>query len=871
MIGALTHELLPRTLHADPPTPHVDWSDAVRLLHLARPWPRTPGRPRRAGVSSFGISGTNAHVIVEEAPAPETPLPTGRPGGPVALVLSGHTEQALRAQAARLGAQLAACPSPVRDVAHTLAGRAALEYRAAAVVSDDAEMSAVLNVLASGAAHPTVVRGRSRGRRERVAFLFSGQGSRRAGMGAGLAATHPAFRQALNDVCAIADPLLGTSLRELMAGDGTGPGPAGTAAAQPALFALQVAQFRLLEEWGVTPDVLVGHSVGELAAAHLSGVLSLPDAVRLAVVRGRLMDRLSPPGAMAAVRAGADRVRPYLADYAGRVDLAALNGPAAVVISGEPDAVRAVADRLGKDGVGVRMLAVDRAFHSALIDPVLDELGKATAALDPRPPGLPVVSTLTGVADAEMAAPGYWVRQARGPVRFADAVRTATDVHGATVLLELGPGADLVPHAAAVAPDSRLTLPFTRAGTAEPIAALEALTRLHVHGVTPRWSAVQPGRHVTLPTYAFQREHYRLPTPGSVSDAASDPVADVVSDAVAEPAPVSVVTESFGGDAHRWTADHVISGQILLPATAFLELALRAGRQVAHPHLSELVIHTPLILTDGMTTDVRITTAQHHGGSLSLTAESRPASGGEWTAHASGRLSSSPPSVPPADGRTLPPALSESRPLDDHYDRCAGLGLAYGPAFRTLSEVRHAKGTLYARGAEHRASQDTSHDMENLLFSPAALDAVLQAVLTEPAAPRPGAAAHLPFSWTSVTFHRRAHGPLRARITPTSAHDHAVEVSDIEGRAILSIGSLVLRPLPVARRQPGPTLLRRVWTPVDSHPTAEKQPPWLLGAVPPGIEGVRGRGPRPAVARRRHSPGRSRTGRDPGARTRDRR
>ena len=835
MIGALTHELLPRTLHADPPTPHVDWSDAVRLLQLPRPWPRTPGRPRRAGVSSFGISGTNAHVIVEEAPAPETPSPTGQPGGPVALVLSGHTEQALRAQAARLGARLAADPLPVRDVAHTLAGRAALEYRAAAVVSDDAEMSAVLTALASGAAHPTVVRGRSRGRRERVAFLFSGQGSRRAGMGAGLAATHPAFRQALNDVCTIADPLLGTSLRGLMAGEGTGPGPGGTAAAQPALFALQVAQFRLLEEWGITPDVLVGHSAGELAAAHLSGVLSLPDAVRLAVVRGRLMDRLSPPGAMAAVRAGADRVRPYLADYAGRVDLAALNGPTAVVISGEPDAVRAVADRLGKDGVRVRMLAVDRAFHSALIDPVLDELGKATAALGPRPPGLPVVSTLTGVADAEMAAPGYWVRQARGPVRFADAVRTATDVHGATVLLELGPGADLVAHAAAVAPDSRLTLPFTRADTAEPIAALEALARLHVHGVTPRWSAVHPGRHVTLPTYAFQREHYRLPTPGPVSDAAADSVAN----AVAEPAPVSVVTERFGGDAHRWTADHVISGRILLPATAFLELALRAGQQVAHTHLSELVIHTPLILTDGMTTDVRITTAQHHGGGLSLTAESRPASGGEWTAHASGHLSSSAPSVPPADGRTLPPALSESRPLDDHYDRCAGLGLAYGPAFRTLAGVHHAEGTLYARGAGHRASQDIQQDIDDLLFPPAALDAVLQAVLTEPAAPRPGAVARLPFSWTSVTLHRRAHGPLRARITPASAHDYAVEVSDIQGRAVLSIGSLALRPPPSARRQPGPTLLCRVWTPVGSHPTAEKQPPWLLGAVPPGIEGVR--------------------------------
>jgi polyene macrolide polyketide synthase len=610
-----------------------------------------------------------------------------------------------------------------------------------------------------------------------------------------------------------------------MADGGVGPaGPTGTAAAQPALFALQDAQFRLLEEWGISPDVLVGHSVGELAVAHLSGVLSLPDAVRLAVVRGRLMDQLSPPGAMAAVRASADRVRPYLADYEGRVEFAALNGPSAVVISGETDAVHAVADRLGADGVRARILAVDRAFHSALIDPTLDELGKATADLEPHQPALPVVSTLTALAGADMAAPGYWVRQARGAVRFADAVRTAADVHGATILLELGPGADLAPHAAASAPDSRLVLPFTRPRTAEPNAAFEALARLHVHGVSPHWSAVHPGRHVALPTYAFQRDQYRLPTPGFVPDDTSGPV--------------PVVAERFGGDAHPWTADHVVNGQILLPATAFLELALRAGRQSAHPHLSELVIHTPLVLADGMATDVRVITAPHCADGLPLTIESRPTSGGTWTAHATGRLNSSTPSVPPTHGLTLPPPHAESRSVDDHYTRCAELGLAYGPEFRTLTEVRAEEGTLYARSAEHEIPQDT----EDLLFAPAALDAVLQAILTEPSgSPSPsrtGAVAHLPFSWTSVAIHRRAHGPLRARITPTSAHAYAVEVSDTEGRAVLSIGSLVLRPLPGTARPASPALFRLVWIPADPAPAAKPRLPWLLGAPPPGIEGI---------------------------------
>jgi acyl transferase domain-containing protein len=816
MIGALTHERLPRTLHADPPTPHVDWSEAtVRLLHQPQPWPRTPGRPRRAGVSSFGISGTNAHVIMEEAPAPstqETPEAAPEPAGPVALVLSGHTEQALHAQAARIGAHLAANPLPLTDIAHTLAGRAVLEYRSAAVVSDVAELSAALDAMASGATQPvpTVVRGRSRGKRERIAFLFSGQGSQRVGMGAELAAAYPTFRQALDEAYAIADPLLGTSLRTIMT-----VGSAGTAAAQPSLFALQVAQFRLLEDWGITPDVLVGHSVGELAAAHLAGVLSLADAVRLAVIRGRLMDRLSPPGAMAAVRASADQVAPYLAEHEGRVAFAALNGPTAVVISGETDAVRAVADRLGEDGVRVRMLAVDRAFHSALIDPILDELGKVVADLDLHPPTLPIVSTLTGQAAgaAEMATPDYWVRQARGTVRFADAVRTATDdVHGATVLLELGPGVDLVPHAAAVAPDSRLVVPFTRRGVPEPSAALEALARLHVHGVSPRWHAIQPGRHVTLPTYAFQREQYRLPTPGVAAD----------------PAPAPVLTERFGAHTHPWTVDHVINGQILLPATAFLELALRAGQRVAYPHVAELVIHTPLVLTDGTETDVRaaVATARQPGDGLALTIESRPACGGEWTAHASGRLSSSRPSIPHADGLTLPPAHAASRPLDDHYTHCSALGLTYGPAFRTLAEVCEAEGTLYARGDSHETSQDT----DDLLLDPAALDAVLQAVLTETAAP------YLPFSWTAVTFYRRAEGPLRARITPTPApHTYAVEVSDLSGQAVLTIGSLVLRPLPRAGQQSSPKLLRRVWTPSLAAAAIDRGPDAVLLVTGPAM------------------------------------
>ncbi|SDP35595.1 type I polyketide synthase [Actinacidiphila guanduensis] len=789
MIGALTHEELPRTLHANPPTPHVDWSTGtVRLLHSSRPWPRTEGRPRRAGVSSFGISGTNAHVLVEEAPsqpAPDEEAVPG-PGGATLLMLSGHSDAALRAQAARVAAHLIRDRTYLPDVAHTLSGRAALEHRAAAVVHNTAEAHAALAAIASGTAHPGVASSRVRGRRGRTAFLLGGTDALRAGRGRGLNAAHPVFRRALEEVCALADPLLGTSLSELLHTGSAVLRDGGTVRlhhaefAQPAVFALQVAQFRLLEGWGIEPDVLVGHSAGEVTAAHLAGILSLPDAIGLAVARARLMSRIARASTMT----------------------------------------------------------------PATVEPALAELDAVASALEPLPAQVPVVSGLTGGrADQALADPGYWMRQARGTGRFTDAVRSAVEVHGVDTLLELGAESELVTLAAAVAPPETLVLSLAGADSgsapdpdaAETAAALDAVGRLYARGSRPR-STATPGKHVALPTYAFQHERHWLPAP-SASRAPARPdqqEAAAVHDS-AVPAPEHLLTERYGGNGDRWTADHVVGGRPLLPATAFLELVLRAGRLAHSPHLAELALHTPLDLNGTGPVDVRVSAVPSTTGGLDIAVASRPAAGGSWTAHATGRLERHPPAdhlVPP--GRTRPPREAEPWPLETHYAQCARLGLTYGPAFRTLAEVRHANGVLYSRSAPTAKADGT----DNLMFSPAALDAVLQALLTGPGT-EGNATLQLPFLWNSVTLHRAAEGTLRARIVPSSDGSHTVEVEDSDGRPVLSIGSLTLRPLLSGNRgQPAPILYRQSWTPAQSlAPASTAAEPWLLGSPPAGLHG----------------------------------
>ncbi|MEU6776572.1 type I polyketide synthase [Streptomyces sp. NPDC046759] len=506
MVMAMRHGVLPRTLHADEPTPHVDWSAGdVRLLTEAVDWPET-GHPRRAAVSSFGVSGTNAHTIVEQAPPAQDEEPAGAPAdGPLAWVLSARSDTALRAQAARL-LPLARGGARPHDVGLSLATtRAAMRHRAAVVGETRAELLLGLEDLAAGTPSSGVLLGHPTG--GRTGFLFSGQGSQRIGMGRELYAAFPVFAAAYDEVCARLDAPVDVDAETLHR----------TGCTQPALFAVEVALFRLLESLGVRPDFVVGHSVGEIAAAHVAGALSLADAAKLVSARAALMQGLPAGGAMVAVQATEEEVLPLLTD---RVSVAAVNGPSSVVVSGDETAVLAIAAAFAGQGRKTSRLKVSHAFHSPLMDPMLERFAEVVRGLAFEKPQLPVVSNLTGRL-VEAYTPEYWVRHVREAVRFADGVRTLHDL-GVRTFVEIGPGGVLSGMAQDCL-DEAVTVPVLRADRPERQALVTALAHLHTHGVPVDWSVFFAGARTTdLPTYAFQHERYWVDAPETAP--AVDPV-----------------------------------------------------------------------------------------------------------------------------------------------------------------------------------------------------------------------------------------------------------------------------------------------------------------------------------------------------------
>ncbi|WP_328663517.1 type I polyketide synthase [Streptomyces sp. NBC_00328] len=528
VVEALRHGVLPKTLHVDEPSAKVDWSaGAIQLLTESRKWPATPGRPRRAGVSSFGFSGTNGHVIIEEAPPAEEPTPDEPTAGAaeiVPVVLSGKGPDALRDQARRLIARAEADDRPtLLDLGHSLATtRTALQDRAAVIATDRTELLRRLTALAEGRPSSGVVRSDASRSDGLVAFLFAGQGAQRVGMGRELYEAFPVFAEAFDAVLGVVD----VPLREVVWGADELV-LSRTEFAQPALFAIEVALYRLVESWGVRPDYLAGHSVGEFAAAHVAGVLSLVDAARLVVARGRLMQVLDEGGAMVAVQAAEDEVRPLLVGVGG-VGIAAVNGPTAVVVSGveaEVLRVQAYFEGLGRKASRLR---VSHAFHSPLMEPMLDDFRAVAREVEFGEPVIPIVSTLTGaeVGGAELADPEYWVRHVRETVRFADAVRELA-ARGVTTFLEIGPDAVLSAMAQQSAEDAEF-VPVLRRDRPEEAELVAAVALAHCRGVTVDWRAFFAGRGagvVDLPTYAFQRRWFwRDPEAAGATPVSADAV-----------------------------------------------------------------------------------------------------------------------------------------------------------------------------------------------------------------------------------------------------------------------------------------------------------------------------------------------------------
>ncbi|MEV6365238.1 type I polyketide synthase [Nocardia asteroides] len=525
MVMAMRHEILPRTLHVDAPTSHVDWSsDTVRLLTEAQPWVRNE-RTRRAGVSSFGISGTNVHLILEEPPLAENVEVSGVAvegaitGGVVPWVLSGRSPTGLSAQAGRLREFLVRRPEvSAADVGFSLAtSRVQFAHRAVVIAQDRAGLVTGLEALAADLPDPHVVRG-ALVPNTKVAFLFSGQGSQRLGMGRELYAKYPIFAAAFDELCVQLDAQLEHPIRDVVWAEIDSP-YAGllnrTDYTQAAMFAVEVAIYRLTESWGIVPDFLMGHSVGEIAAAHVSGVLSLADAVVMVAARGRLMQELPAGGAMIAISSPENQVLESLAGFGDRVSVAAVNGPNATVLSGDEDAVEEVAEQWSRRGVRTKRLNVSHAFHSARMDAMLAEFGRAIEGVNFGVQSIPIVSNVSGaVAGGEIGTVEYWIRHVRQSVRFRDGVKCLVD-QGVSTFMELGPGGILSGMGAECLPDdySATFIPTLQNDRDEPTALETAVSQVHILGVHVDWSAVFEKRNpsrVELPTSVFQRERYWL-------------------------------------------------------------------------------------------------------------------------------------------------------------------------------------------------------------------------------------------------------------------------------------------------------------------------------------------------------------------------
>ncbi|GGS15302.1 hypothetical protein GCM10010252_63300 [Streptomyces aureoverticillatus] len=894
MTMALRHGVLPRTLHVTEPSPNVDWSSGtLELLTEAKAWPDLD-RPRRAAVSSFGISGTNAHVILEQAPefaaegsgaervegtageraegtaaerAEGTAAEKSAPLPAVPHVLSASSEAALRAQADRLHGHLSADASAdVTSVGFSLATtRAHLAHRAVLVATGRDELLARLRAFADGTPGPGAVRGRAT--EGRTAFLFAGQGSQRARMGQELYAAFPAYAAAFDAVCATVDPQLATPLREVVcAAEGT---PAAallnrTEYTQPALFAVEVALFRLFESWGVRPDAVLGHSVGAFAAVHAAGVLSLEDAARLAVTRGRIMQRLPAGGAMVALRASEEEAVALLAGYESEVSLAAVNGPAATVLSGAKEALAAAVRPFEEAGGKATWLKVSHAFHSPLMEPALAEFRDLAARLTFEFPQLTVVSDLTGrpAEPDELADPDYWVRHMRQAVRFQDGVHALAE-DGCTRFLELGPSGDLtataadcLADAAGEGPAARPAhdlIPALRRRDPEAATLLTALSRVHASGGDVDWAKVFAGQGATrveLPTYAFQRRSYwlhRPPGSGDVRAAGLGALDHPMLTAVAELPGLDglLLTGRLSLETHPWLADHKVGDRILVPGTQLLDLAARAAREAGCGLVEELVLEAPLIVpedpktpknpknpkntenTENTEIQLRVfLAAPDASGGRAVTVHSRRAEDGDWLRNASGTVARDAPAAA-ADLSVWPPRGAEPLPLlavDDLYADLAAQGLSYGPAFRGVKALFRRGDEVFAEVALPGEGQPAPG---GYLLHPALLDAALHpsalvgltdtSALADPS----DASAHTDPSTTST---HTGPGGTSTHTGPTDTNTHTGPTDTSAGRTLLPYAWHNARTLGSAdfgaSADPGGSALRVRLAPAGPHAIA---------------------------------------------------
>ncbi|MET8853317.1 SDR family NAD(P)-dependent oxidoreductase [Amycolatopsis sp. NPDC004625] len=771
MVQAMRHGVLPPTLHAGEPSSRVDWSaGSVELLTERREW--LSDRPRRAAVSAFGMSGTNAHTILEQAEADSAAGPD-EPGRVVPWVLSARSPEALRAQAAAI----ADVTGPIGDIGLSLATtRSAFDHRAV-IVGDRDGLLAGLTALAGDVPAPAVVKGTAV--TGKVAMVFPGQGSQWAGMAVDLLAEAPVFAARMAECAEALSSFVDWSLTEVIRDAAMLDR---VDVVQPALFAVMVSLAELWRSYGVEPAAVVGHSQGEIAAAVVSGALSLEDGARVVALRSQAILELAGDGGMVSIAESADAVAARIAPWGDRLSLAAINGPSAVVVSGAPDAL----DELlaACTDVRAKRVPVDYASHSPQVERIRDRLLAVLAPVRPGTTTTGFFSTVTGTwLDGPELDAGYWYTNLRRPVRLDTAVEALAG-QGFRTFVEASPHPVLT---MAIGGDEVTALGSLRRDDGGLARFHTSLAEAWVHGVDVRWDDAFPGaRRTDLPTYPFQHERY-WPRLVSVGDAgglgltsAEHPLLGAVVALAGSGG--AVLTGKLSLHSLPWLADHRVGGEVLLPGTAFVELALRAGDQVGRRTLEELTLETPLVLpAQG---GIRLQVSVGEDGELAIFA--RPDEFTPWTRHATGLLTEEPVAAEPLG--TWPPAGAARVGLDGFYPAMAATGVDYGPAFRGLRAVWTRGSDVFA---EVELPEARRTEAARFGLHPALLDAALHAAGFGALAAGDG--PRLPFAWSGVSLTASGATVLRVALTPVSADAVALSFADETGAPVGAVRSLSLR------------------------------------------------------------------------------
>ncbi|MEU7649344.1 SDR family NAD(P)-dependent oxidoreductase, partial [Streptomyces huasconensis] len=888
MVEAMRHGTVPRTLHVDEPTTHVDWtSGAVELVTESRPWPDT-GQPRRAGISSFGVSGTNAHVIVEEAPVvgarvappPVTGArvesveaePQSQPqpeaesrsseaasgvvagGGVVPWPVSARSAAGLRGQAARLREFTAETEASPLDLGWSLAtARAGLEHRAVVLGGDPGELAAGLAAVETGEPAAGVVSGVVSGEpASDVVFVFPGQGAQWEGMATELLSTSPRFAARFEECAAALAPHIDYAPLDVLHRRPGAPSLERVDVVQPLLWAVMVSLADLWRGHGIEPSAVIGHSQGELAAAVVADVLTLEDAARVVALRSRLIGReLAGQGGMVSLPLTREAAEERVAPWDGRIGIATVNGPQSTVVAGEATALDELMAACERDGVRARRIPVDYASHTAQVERLREALLELAAPVTPRPAQVPLYSTVTaglladGAADAE-----YWYRNLREPVRFHDTVRSLIR-DGSTAFVEVS--AHPVLTAAVQDTGGALDTEVIAVGTLRrdeggPRRLLTSLAELWVRGVGPDWRVVFAGTgadRTDLPTYAFQRRRYWLDSAMGGADVAGAGLSALGHPLLSAGIALAdgegyVCTGRLGTGSHPWLADHTASGRTLVPASVLLELALHAGEHLGADRLGDLELHQHLVLPEaapgtapGVDIQVVVDAPDDHGDRrvrIFADADTTDDPDRAWTLHATGTLAARPGTAAPdgLGGAWPPPGATPADP-EELYARLAAAGLAHGPVFRALRGVWHHGREIFA---EAELTESAAGDAGRFRVHPALVDAALQ--------PAEGTG---PAAFTGVELHATDATAVRVRLRPAGPEAFELLLTDPTGRPVLTAERVTTRPFDASdiaeitgtphALSPLSSLYEVTWTPLPvGTATRESVPPVFLGPGP---------------------------------------